>query len=32
MGGNQDKAYNFKVKDPKEVWNTLAKRLKELNP
>ena len=30
--GRQDVAYSFKVKDPKEVWKTLAKRLKELNP
>ena len=32
IGDKQDKAYSFKVKDPKEVWKTLAKRLKELNP
>ena len=32
IGDKQDKAYSFKVKDPKEVWKTIAKRLKELNP
>ena len=32
IGDKQDKAYSFKVKCPKEVWETLAKRLKELNP
>ena len=32
IGDKQDEAYIFKVKDPKEVWKTLAKRLKELNP
>ena len=32
IGDRQDVAYSFKVKDPKEVWKTLAKRLKELNP
>ena len=32
IGDRVDKAYSFKVKDPKEVWKDLAKRLKELNP
>ena len=32
IGGRQDVAYSFKVKDPKEVWKTLAKRLQELHP
>ena len=32
VGDRQDVAYSFKVKDTKEVWKTLAKRLKELNP
>ena len=32
VGDRQGVAYSFKVKDTKEVWNTLAKRLKELNP
>ena len=32
IGDKKDVAYSFKVKDPKEVWQSLAKRLKELNP
>ena len=32
IGDRVDKAYSFKVRDPKEVWKDLAKRLKELNP
>ena len=32
IGNRVDKPYSFKVKDPKEVWKAVAKRLKELNP
>ena len=32
MGDRVDVSYSFKVKDPKEVWKVLAKRLRELNP
>ena len=32
IGDRADKAYSFKVKDPKEVWNDLAERLQDLNP
>ena len=32
MGDRNDVSYSFKVKDPKEVWKVLAKRLRELNP
>ena len=32
IGDKVDKAYSFKVKDPKEVRKDLVQRLKELNP
>ena len=28
----QDVSYSWKMNGPKEVWQTLAKRLQELNP
>ena len=32
IGDRNDKGYSFKVKDPREVWKELARRLIELNP
>ena len=32
MGDRVDVSYSFKVQDPKEVWEVLAKKLRELNP
>ena len=32
IGDRVDKQYRFKLRDPKEVWKDLAKRLMELNP